>query len=66
MMPYSVNQLYQAERAKTDAERRQADIGQGMMAAEVSRLWQDIRRPLGALRRYRASRNPAARYAESA
>lgn len=66
VMPYSVSQLYQAERVKTNAERRQADTGQGMMAAEVSRLWQDISRPLGALRWYRARRNPATQYAESA
>jgi hypothetical protein len=65
MMPYSVHQLYEAERVKSSAERREADIAQGMMAAEVSRLWQDISRPLGALRRYRARRNPVTRYAES-
>lgn len=65
MMPYSVNLLYQAERVKTGAERRQADIELGMMAAELSRLGRDINRPLRALRRYRGRRNPAARYAES-
>ena len=28
-MPYSVYALYEAERVKTDADRRQADIAQG-------------------------------------
>jgi hypothetical protein len=65
VMPYSVSQLHQAERIKTDAERRQADIERGERAAEMARLWQDLRRPLGALRRYRARRHPAARYAAS-
>jgi hypothetical protein len=57
MMPYSVHALYEAERVKTDAERRQADIALGMQAAAVSRFWQDISRPLGALRRHRAVRS---------
>ena len=56
VMPYDGFQMYQAEKAKTDAERRQADIGQGMMAAEVSRLWLDVTRPLRALLGYRARR----------
>jgi hypothetical protein len=58
-MPYHGYQLYQEERVKTDAGRRQADVAQGMMAAEVSRLWQDVSRPLNALFRYRG-RHPAA------
>ena len=57
VIPYDGFQMYQAERAKTGAERRQADIGQGMMAAEVSRLWQGVTRPLGALLGYRARRD---------
>jgi hypothetical protein len=61
VMPYSVYQQYQAERVKTDAERREADKRQGVMAAEVSRLWQDVTRPLGALFRSSARRSPATR-----
>jgi hypothetical protein len=59
VMPYHSYQLYQAERVKTDAGRRQADVAQGMIAAEVSRLWRDVTRPVGALLRYRARGNPA-------
>ena len=57
MIPYDGFQMYQAEKAKTDAERRQADIGQGMMAAELSGLWHHITRPLGPLLGHRARRN---------
>jgi len=57
VMPYHGYQLYQAERIKTDAGRRQADVAQGMMAAEVSRLWQSATRPLGALLRYRDTKS---------
>jgi hypothetical protein len=65
VIPYDGFQMYEAERVRTGAERRQADIRQGVMAAELSGLWQDIARPLGALHRYRARRKPATRYAES-
>jgi hypothetical protein len=57
VIPYDGFQMYQAERVKTGAERRQADIGQGMMAAEVSRLWLDVTRPLRALLGHGASRD---------
>ena len=57
VIPYDGFQMYQAERVKTGAERRQADIGQGMMAAEVARLWHDVTRPLGALLGHRARRD---------
>ena len=53
-MPYSVYQLYQAERVKSEAERRQADVALGMMAAEVAHLRGRVTRPVHALRRYRA------------
>jgi hypothetical protein len=65
VIPYDGFRMYEAERVKTGAERRQADIRQGMMVAELSGLWQDITRPLGALHRYRARRKPGTRYAES-
>jgi hypothetical protein len=65
VMPYDGFKMYEAEKVKTHAERRQADIRQGMMAAELSGLWHHITRPLGALHRYRARRKPATRYAES-
>ena len=57
VMLYDGFQMYQAEKGKTGAERRQADIRQGMMAAEVSRLWQDVTRPLRALLGHGARRD---------
>lgn len=66
MMPYSANLLYQAERAKSDAERRQADAQMGMMAADLSQFWDDVVRFVSALRRYRQKRYPAAGFAGSA
>jgi hypothetical protein len=53
-MPYSGYQLYQAERVKSDAERRQADAALGMMAAGVAQLWGQVTRPVRALRSDRA------------
>ena len=53
-MPYSAYQLYQAERVKSEAERRQADIALGMMAADVAQLWGLVTWPVHALRSYRA------------
>jgi len=66
MMPYSVNLLYQAERVKTDAERRQADAETGMMTADLSQFWNDIVRLVSVLRRHRWKRYPAAGIAGSA
>jgi hypothetical protein len=54
VMPNSVYQLYQAERVKSDAERRRADVALGMMAADVAQLWDRVTRPVHALRSYRA------------
>ncbi len=54
MTPYFAYQLYQVERVKSDAERRQADVALGMMAADVAQLWGRVTRPVHALRRYRA------------
>lgn len=65
VMPYSGYALYQAERVKSGAGRRQADTAQGMIAAELSRLCGDLTRPLCALRRSRGQRYPAIRYPES-
>lgn len=65
MTPYSVYQLYQAERIKSDAERNQADAQLGMMAAAVSQLWRQVTTPVRALRRHRAENHLTARYAES-
>ena len=45
MMFYDMTAQYQAERVKSAAERRRADEQLGMMAAEVSRLWQRLSRP---------------------
>lgn len=42
-------QLYEAERAKTDAELREAAAVQGQIAAAVSRLRADVSRPARAL-----------------
>ena len=58
VMPYSGYALYQAERVKTEAERRQADVARGMIAAELSRLCRGLNRPLAVLRRSRARRYP--------
>ncbi len=45
MMLYDMTAQYQAERIKSAAEQRRADDQLGMMAAEVSRLWQRLIRP---------------------
>ena len=58
VMPYSGYVLYQAERVKTEAERRQTDVARGMIAAELSRLCRDLTRPLAVLRRSRGQRYP--------
>jgi hypothetical protein len=62
VMPYSLNLMYQAERRPTEAERRQADLELGLMAARVSRRWRRVTRPVRALRasRARPPRMPAA------
>ena len=39
MMFYDMSQQYHAERPKTAAEQRRADMRLGMMAAEVSGAW---------------------------
>jgi hypothetical protein len=54
MMSYSLNLLYQAERRPTEAERRQADLELGLMAARVSSRWRRVTRPVRALRASRA------------
>jgi hypothetical protein len=64
VMPYSVYQLYQTERVKNDAERRQADAGLGRMAAAVSQFRGNVTRPVRALRPYRAERSPTCPRAE--
>jgi hypothetical protein len=51
---YSLNLLYQVERRPTEAERRQADLELGLMAARVSRRWRRVTRPARALREGRA------------
>jgi hypothetical protein len=64
MMPYSAYQLYQAERVKSEAERRRADLELGMMAADVSRLWGQMTRLVRPLRRQHAPYSRTARYTE--
>jgi hypothetical protein len=63
-MSYSAYQLYQAERVKNDAERRQADMLLGRMAAAVSHFRGTVTRPVPALRPHRAERSPAPPRAE--
>jgi hypothetical protein len=65
MMPCSANLLYQAERVRNDAERRQADSEMGMMAADLSQLRDNVVRFGSALRLYRRKRHPAAVFAGS-
>jgi hypothetical protein len=52
MMHYNMTAQYQAERIKTGAEQRRADDQLGMLAAEVSELWQRLIRPARILRRH--------------
>ena len=54
MMFYNMTQPYQAGRIKSADEQRRADEQLGMMAAEVSRLWQRLTRPARALRGFHA------------
>jgi hypothetical protein len=49
MMPYGTYQLWQAERARTDAEHRQAAGRQGQIAAAVAGRSRDIVRPARAV-----------------
>ena len=53
MMLYDMTAQYQAERIKSAAEQRRADDQLGMMAAEVSRLWQRLIRPARIVRDFR-------------
>jgi hypothetical protein len=57
---YSLNLLYQVERRPTEAERRQADLELGLMAARVSRRWRRVTRPVRALRANQARPSRAA------
>ncbi len=50
MMPYQSYQIYQAERPRTAAEIRRADVQLGHMAENISWLWQHAIRPLARLR----------------
>jgi hypothetical protein len=56
MMPYGSYQLWQVERSKTEAERRQAAAELGMLAAELSRFFHNVTGPLRGLRRHRLLR----------
>ena len=51
MMFYDMSVQYHAERINTAAEQRRADEQLGMLAAEVSGLWQRLIRPARILRR---------------
>lgn len=53
MMLYDMTAQYQAERIKSVAEQRRADDQLGMMAAEMSRFWRRVTRPVQALRGFR-------------
>ena len=50
MMPYQSYQVYQAERPKTVADIRRADVQLGQMAENISWLWQHATRPIALLR----------------
>jgi hypothetical protein len=50
MMPYQSYQIYQAERPRTAAEIRRADVQLGHMAKNISWLWQQATRPIALLR----------------
>jgi hypothetical protein len=50
MMPYQVYQLYQAERTKTPAEIRHADIQLGELSLALSSAWRHATRPPAMLR----------------
>ena len=55
MMPYGAYQLYQAERAKTAAEIRQADERLGELSRALSSAWQHASRPASVLRALRGA-----------
>jgi hypothetical protein len=59
MMFYDMSQQYHAERIKTATEYRRADTEIGMMAAEISRIWQRVTRPARALSRTGRRTRPA-------
>jgi hypothetical protein len=59
MMFYDMSQQYHAERIKTAAEYRRADTEIGMMAADISRIWQRVTRPARALSRTGRRTRPA-------
>ena len=63
MMLYDMTTQYQAERIRSAAELRRADDQLGMMAAEVSRLWQRVIHPAQIVRGFRARRIRTALYA---
>ena len=63
MMFYYMTPPYQAGRIKSAAEQRRADEQLGMMAAEVSRLWQRLIRPARTLRGFHARHPRTAFYA---
>lgn len=48
-MPYSFHQVYDAERVRTPAERREADAQLGRAAAAVSRLGHHLCQPARAI-----------------
>jgi hypothetical protein len=63
MMFYDMTQPYQAGRIKSADEQRRADEQLGVMAAEVSQLWQRLTRPARALRGFDARHPHTAFYA---
>ena len=63
MIFYDMSREYHAERIQTPAERRRADGQAGMMAAEMSQLWQRLTRPARILRGSRARQARTTLYA---
>jgi hypothetical protein len=54
VMPYFAYPLYQAERSRSGAGRREADARLGALAASAARLWRGAARPRRARIRVRA------------
>lgn len=52
---YGSYQLWQVERSKTDAERRQANAALGALVVDVSRFFRGVTAPMRSLRWHRVT-----------
>ncbi len=59
-MPFYGYMVYEAERAKTEAEHRDADIRLGQRSAALTQLFRSLAKPVHALRR-RSGTSPSGR-----